>query len=458
MVYSEASVADEAEVAPLPEQEVATGVATPDGHPDPLPETFRDRGTLTVTDTKETPDSQQLTPQQKVQKWIEENRADLSAARAGRSEAVQAEIAKRQEEAQTREPLLRGLEAEASQPTEPMPAPAQFPVPPEQRIIEPEKFKSFFGPALVFSLLLGRVAKADMVDGLNMLSSAIQGYIGGRKEKFQHDYGIFKQKFEAAQATERDKIERYRAIMENKKYNLQQKKQLLEIEAYRQEDRRMQFALLSGDYDAQIKALEAEEKMLGSMNSSYDRLTAALETNATRIDVANINANAKLEAARLLASIRRDAQHMRGKMDAAKATQWYQAKMQAIEQNFARSVQAVATKAGTNKDLILTTVQMQAEIAAENMATLNDSFRALPIPGHTMTLQAGAELMTDPNFWFAKARGFEGLNKYIPPVNMPQVTYPPTGKSAALPAVKKGGETAETIETMPDGTPVIPDQ
>jgi hypothetical protein len=222
--------------------------------------------------------------------WAESQRkrAGIESSIAGieseRATATQAELERMRQSAATREPMHQALEQAHGQlaaDARNIPGPEPKPAAPSGPLIDPEQFQSFFGPMWIFSLLLGKVAKGDMNDGLNMLSSGITGYVTGNKERAAYDIEQWKNKTEAAFNAERDKMAKYKAIIENDKFNIQSRMQMLEIEAMRDDDKRMQFALMNKSWDATIKAYQSQEQMLQKQEDSaqkfYQHLNDGIE-------------------------------------------------------------------------------------------------------------------------------------------------------------------------------------
>jgi hypothetical protein len=203
-----------------------------------------------------------------IDKQREEISKNIGRVLQEQQAGTQAEIVRRQQVRQQQAPAYDATQQAIGQPWPPVPERTPTPDAPSGPLIDPEQFKSFFGPMFLFSMLLGKAAKGDMVDGLNMLSSGIQGYVTGNKERAAADIEKWKNATEKALNDEHAKLARYREIIESRKYNIQSKMQMLQIKVMREDDKRMEFALQQQNWAATLQAYENQAKMLDRQSTS----------------------------------------------------------------------------------------------------------------------------------------------------------------------------------------------
>jgi hypothetical protein len=225
-----------APAAPTPSAPASTSV------PGPAGKTLEIPGAMTLD-----PQTSELLRSEvgSVNKALEEQRA-LGKTYTDKLTGQMAELESKR---QATEQSLQGMQTAQLEPT-------QFPSAPPGVQINRDEFGKFFGLAFVFAMLMGKAAKTDMVDGLNMLSSSIMGYQAGAKEKASEDREQFKLKMEAALNDERQKLQRYNAILRSQDMDLQRKKMALELEAARIGDTKTLYELQSGNIAAWIKGHE----------------------------------------------------------------------------------------------------------------------------------------------------------------------------------------------------------
>lgn len=359
-----------------------------------------------------------------------------------------AEIERRKQAAAKTAPLYDAAAAAAGQPLPAPPAATQMPEAPSGPVVDPEAFKSFFGPMWLFGLLMSKVGRGDMVTGLNALSAGMTGYATGAKEKAAHDFEVWKAKTEKALNEERSKLERYRNIIENRKYDVQAKMQMLSIEAMREDDQRMQFALMQQNWAGALKAYENQAKMLAQQGNSAMKFYGTLQANLTRADHYKAMEDHQRAALDALTDYRQQQVEARNRGDMNKAMSNFNKEFNGIESRFASFVKAAALKAGTNPDLVKESIQFAAQQAAEEFKVLRSETEGMQFSDEQTLTVRGHEQAADPGYWYAKAKGFAGLEKYISQPPVIQMNVAPTPQQAAP---TKG-------PTMPDGTPVQVDQ
>lgn len=270
--------------------------------------------------------------------------ASLAATDKARTElmAREALLSGREGElAEAREKGLAGpraaLEASAAAPLPNAPGMSPLPEAPSGPIIDPEHFKNYAAIALPFSLLLGAVARADAVQGLNMLSSSVQGYIQGRHEVAAQQLEQFKAKMAKVTQDNKQKLEEYRNILMRRDLENQQKQQLLAIAAQKYDDAGMYYASQHKTIADQFKRLDLEDRNTMRLANESVKIASDYEKNMTQRQHYIAMEQTARERVQKMGSMKGDAQTQ-------KKLQWLQNKQVDLYKEFMSKMSALSTK------------------------------------------------------------------------------------------------------------------
>lgn len=156
--------------------------------------------------------------------------------------------------------------------------------PPNVRAKDAEAFKGFFGPFMIFSMLLGKAMGADGVDALNMLSSGMRGFYEGRNQYSNYMLDQWKKKSEAIFARNRERLEMYKSVLEQKGLTLQEMKMQFELVAAQSDDAIMKAATKSGVYKDMLSAYDKSLKQQLAAEREYRMMEQAVSLKQFRLD------------------------------------------------------------------------------------------------------------------------------------------------------------------------------
>jgi hypothetical protein len=179
-------------------------------------------------------------------------------------------------------PLRKGAEESLSRPIPELGDLTKPPQAPSGPIIDPEQFKGFASVAFPFVMLLGTAMRANGVQALNALSSSVQGYMQGRKEESAHQLQQFKTKMGQVTEDNKQKIEKYRAILERRDLENNQKLSLLKLEAMTREDIAMAHAAETKTFDSIFKRIEQEKANTLKVAKLQEQVVKDYEDNITK--------------------------------------------------------------------------------------------------------------------------------------------------------------------------------
>jgi hypothetical protein len=234
-------------------------------------------------------------------------------------------------------PLRAGAEATVSQPLPSAPGMSPLPDAPSGPIIDPEHFKSFAAIAFPFALLLGKAMRADAFDGLNMLSSSVQGYVQGRKEEAASKLQQFQSKMQKVTHENQQKLSEYRALLERRDLETQQKMQLLSIAAQKYDDAQTYYASQRKSIADIHKQLDRDDANTIKLANASIKVAAEYQKNLTAREHWEAMESIAKQRIQKMGSMRKDAETER------KLT-WIQGKQIALYQTFMAKMQALDTK------------------------------------------------------------------------------------------------------------------
>lgn len=362
-------------------------------------------------------------------------------------QAGEAQAAQMQKSMQERQPMMDRLQQQLQQPaltpeqTANLQRPMQQMQPPDNPVVDHEEFKKFFGMAWVMSMVLGKIAGADMTDGLNMLSSAINGYVTGSKERAAHDSQQFKLKMEAALNNRRDELERYHLIFQARNQDIQSTMNALKIEAMRADDQQMLFAIQQNNYQLALKYYEKQLEQLGKVVQGAQTIWKQLDQHQKSIDLQKMR-SADKEAAQTKLDDYRSArlkQIDRGLVQKDEAEQnklmgSYEKTYSSIVQHFDSAIRQALLRAGGNQQIMQAVIEEESQWAASQMRTLNQEIEGVTFGGGrhlVIANQHDRELIETPEYWKASAQGFAKIRDFVPPMlsapQQPQTQYGPGG-------------------------------
>jgi hypothetical protein len=366
-------------------------------------------------------------------------------------------------EFQQRQPQREALYKEAEQALgRELPAPPPYeklPTPPDGAVVDRDKFKSFFGIAFIGAMLMGKAAKTDMVDGLNMLASAMTGFQMGAKQKADEDLQQFKAKTEAALNAQRQKLQIYQDIIRANQMNAQRIQQLLSIEAARQGDTAFQYELQKNNHAATMKFIETEitrlNKLIDESRMMYALGQKASEGEANRglkLYVEQLKDDTRRRMQDSLESFRQMRLQMQSKESMNKAVLAYEKTARQIVNDFDKAIASAGKAPGMTPEVMKSIIESQSETAAMAFTALFQEIQKLtwtdPETGALWTMQLEEEEnqnranLIDPGWWRAKAHGFAGLNKFVPQIG----TMPSGPLRPAPPSAEPQGEGWQEIQ------------
>lgn len=266
-------------------------------------------------------------------------------------------------------PLREDLERSIASPMPNAPTLQPIPEAPSGPIIDPEKFQDFGKIAFPFMMLLGKAMRADGVQALNALSHSVQGYTQGRKEEAAQQFKVFQEKTNAVLAQNKQKLDEYKAVMNRRDIDVNQKLQLLEIAAQKYDDAGAYYAAQRKSISDVYKHLEQEDKASMTMARESAKITKdyqdAIDKRSHYNQMENI-AREKIQGK--ITSGKGDAQSRR-------KLQWIETQQVALLKDFTAKMSALTTKVMPESSRKLAEQQLRHGYAA-NMKYLNDIARA----------------------------------------------------------------------------------
>jgi hypothetical protein len=218
-------------------------------------------------------------PGPNFQQQFQEAQASGDAAMAGVKKAGEAEIAAKEAAAREREPLRQRALAEAQQPIPQPPKSQQPPATPKRNDTHDDE-TWLFASSLLGSLA-GAFTRRHVTNALAAFTGAMEGYQEGSKQKLEQNMKIWEAENKKIQETNKQAMDEYQAILENRKFSETQKSVALQLAGQKYDDKaaievaKMQNSLVQAQYfDKRAQAAEQMQKSADALAERRDARNA----------------------------------------------------------------------------------------------------------------------------------------------------------------------------------------